>query len=120
MPRRWLQPTSDSLLGRLLARRVRHPEEFGSAVRVVEGEVPGEGARFRYRRSALDPLVVDGAREFTHGAVRMRLAADLAVGRTGVPGARPGHLVWRAHLADGSAVVEIAADVDVAARFGVT
>jgi hypothetical protein len=114
----WVKPGAGSLLGRFFARRQRHPDEFDCAVRVVAGTVDGETDQFRYRRSALDPLVLDDVHELTHGTVRLRLRGFGEPRSVTGLRVRSDHVVWSAELADGSATVELAADVEVTSRLG--
>jgi hypothetical protein len=112
-----VQSSPNSLLGRWLERRRRHPGEIDCAIRVVSGTVEGESARWSYRRSAFDPLVVDGVRVFVHGTTRLRLRFGDEVGVSG-HGVRPRHVVLDAAEADTGAAVQWAGDRGVAAEAG--
>jgi len=117
VPANWFRPGPTSLLGRLLGRRARHPDEFDAAVRVVSGAVDGESVRWRYRRSAADPLVRDGVVTVVHGTVtlRLRFAAEPLPRHSGL---RPQHRAWRATEVVTGAQVELATDVVGAGQLG--
>jgi hypothetical protein len=71
------RPSPGSLLARWLDRARAHPDSFVCGVRVVDGALAGEGSRWRYRRSAVDRLVVDGVIELNHGSdVVLRIRFD--------------------------------------------
>jgi hypothetical protein len=96
----------DSWLGRWFGRR-SSPDQFSCGVRVVAGELPGEGPDWSYRPSALDPT--PGELVLVHGDVRLRLRElidepDVA--------ARPGLRVWRATETVSGAWVQLAARAD--------
>ena len=116
------RPASGTLLDRLLKRKQRHPDEFDCAVRVVEGAVPGESARWRYRRSAVDPLVeqVPMTRQpvitLYHGPeVRLRIRFT-GEQRPGSATLRRYHVIWPGTELTTGARVEVAADVSEADR----
>jgi hypothetical protein len=91
------RPSPGSLLARWLERTASHPDSFVCGVRVVSGVVDGESRRWRYRRSAVDPLVVDGVTVLYHGDRALRLRS-LRFDDRGVDGAaaRPGFVVGSA------------------------
>ena len=68
-------------------------DAFDCGVRVVQGEIAGEGRRWTYRTSALDPLVTNGVVTLNHGPkVALRLSvADLEPGASSGAGVRPFH-----------------------------
>ena len=114
------RPASGSLLGRWLARGVRHPDAFVCGVRVLSGVVPGEGERWRYRRSAVDRLVSAGVITLNHGSqVVLRLRLDVAEDQLATPArTRPGHVVRSAVEQTTGARVAISADVGDIDRLG--
>ena len=117
VPTSWATPSSTSLLGRFLARQARHPDEFDCAVRVVAGELPGEAGRWRYRRSAVDPLMpASDVVTLTHGRVvlRLRFTGDTRP-RSG--SVRSHHRIWPATELTTGALVEVAADAGEEVRF---
>ena len=116
-----MAPSPSSLFGGFLARRARHPDEFDCAVRVLAGSVPGESRRWRYRRSAVDPLMPEwDVVTLTHGNVVLRLSftgetrprCDATFG-----GVRLTHRVWPATEVGTGAELEVAADAGEAVRF---
>jgi hypothetical protein len=106
-----------SWLHRRLAARARHPETFDCGVRVVAGTVGGEGPRWRYRVSAVDPLVADGVVTLHHGPnVALRLLVEpVPAGH----GPRPGYRQLRAVEQQSGAQVRVSVDVGELGRFGV-
>ena len=117
VPKGWTRPSPSSWLGRLLERRARHPDEFDCALRVVSGHVDGESERWRYRRSAVDPLVrADGVVHLNHGTVA-RLQLRFTGPRLTRPGLRQYHVAWPATEVRTGARVEVAADPSEAVRF---
>jgi hypothetical protein len=119
VPGNSIRPTPGSWLDRWLQRRRAHPEEFLCAVRVVAGSVPGESARWGYRRSAVDRFRDGDVVTLNHGdTVRLRLRF------TGeqLPGGgrlRQYHVVWPAVEVGTGARVEVAADAGEAVRLGI-
>ncbi len=112
-----MTPSSTSVLGHVLAKRARHPDEFDCAVRVVAGAVPGEATRWRYRRSAVDPLMLDwDIITVTHGSVVLRLRFT-GENRPRSGSVRVHHRIWPATDVPTGASVEIAADAGEAVRF---
>lgn len=99
---------SDSWLGRWLSRRPS-ANEFDCGVRVVDGELDGEGPQWSYRPSALDSLPVGGEIVLTHGQTRLRLTdVDDEIDQT----ARSGLRVWVATEVESGARVLLAARAD--------
>lgn len=91
LPGNSTRAASGSLLATWFAPQ--HPDSFVCGVRVVAGQLTDEGGRWRYRRSAVDPLVVDGLVTLKHGrraVLRLRLADDE------LPAARPGFVTHAA------------------------
>lgn len=87
-------PPPGSLLARWQERAPR--ESFICGVRVLAGLVPGEGHRWRYRRSAVDPLAIDGVLRLQHGrdsALRIRFDASAADAPGPLAGYRTRHAI---------------------------
>lgn len=115
----WLTPMSDTVLSRLLGRRAHHPDEFECAVRVVSGSIPGESAKWRYRRSAVDPFMPEvDVVTVTHGDVVLRLRFT-GSGQPRNGNVRLHHRVWPAVELTSGARVEVAADAGEAVRLHV-
>lgn len=87
-------PASGSLLATWLERLTPHPDSFVCGVRVRDGALRGERARWRYRRSAVDRLVLGGVVTLYHGKVRLRVRFAGPVGDARPLGVRPGYVVW--------------------------
>ena len=85
-------------------------------MRVVTGSLDGESARWRYRRSAVDPYSPElDVVVLTHGSVVLRLRfTGGEVPRTGM--LRSTHRVWPATELTSGATVEVAADAGEAVR----
>jgi hypothetical protein len=112
----WVTPGEDTVLGRLMTRWQRHEREFECGVRVVSGELPGEHPRWRFRRSAADPLVVDGVVTVNHGAgnaLRLRIDAGSVA-----EGTRPGYVRFTAVEQTTNARVEVSVAPAELERFG--
>ncbi|MDQ6936803.1 MAG: hypothetical protein M3140_03695 [Actinomycetota bacterium] len=105
------------LLDRLRAETPRAAELIECGVRVVTGEVAGEGARWRYRRSAVDPHVGDRVVKVVHGDTRLQLrfGARVVGERWRI---KPGFVVWTAVETASGATVEVAVAATDAARLG--
>jgi hypothetical protein len=120
---RAVRPAPGSVLDRLLRSRQRHPGEFDCAVRVVEGEVPGESARWRYRRSAVDPLLGQDpvtllpVVALNHGPDVRLLIRFTGQQRPGGATLRRYHVIWPGVELTTGARIEVAADVSEADRF---
>ena len=113
----YLRPSAGSWLDRWLNRHVRHPETFLCGVRVVEGRLPGESARWRHRRSAVDPLLAGRVVTLYHGPRRiLRLVPDPDSVRAGGP--HPGSVVVDAVERDSGARVQVSVDPGELVRFG--
>jgi hypothetical protein len=112
-------PAPGSLLHRWLAAHRQHPDSFDCGVRVIAGSVAGEGRRWRYRRSALDPLMTDGVRALNHGT-KVRLYLMLAAGPfvVGAHATRPGHVLLSAAEVGSSAQLQLSVPVGELERFG--
>ncbi len=115
LPANWGRSAPGSLLGRRLSRGA---EEFRCAVRVVEGEVPGESARWSYRSSGVDRFREGGLTTLTHGVgtrLRVRFTAAPQPGRWPL---RAHHFVWPAVEVESGARIEVAAHPDETERLG--
>ena len=104
------------MLGRWLKRHERYDAEFDCGVRVRSGVLAHESDRWRHRRSAVDPLRVDGVVLLNHGTQStLRLRLDDAEPGTG---ARPRHVAVGALEVDTGARVELSFDAADLYRFG--
>jgi hypothetical protein len=115
------RPAPGSVLHRWLRHHAVHPDSFDCGVRVIDGHLVGEGRRWRYRRSAVDPLITDGVRTLNHGTkVRLRLILDTDAFRDRtVGGTRVGHAVLAAVESGSGARVQISVPVSELDRFSV-
>lgn len=110
------------LVARWLRRETPHPDSFDCGVRVVRGAVPGLGSRWQYRRSAADPLILDGVVTLNHGAGRglhLRMEDGWAPHQDR-SGSRVGCVLLRAVEVSSGASVEIAVSRDEVERFGIS
>lgn len=112
-----------SWLEKALARFKHQPGEFDCAVRVISGTVVGETERWKYRRSALDRLVVQDSAAampvltLSHGPdIRLRVVFT-GEHFDGRPPVRQFHAIWPAIVVDTQARIEIAADAGMAEQF---
>lgn len=113
------RPSSGSWIDAWLQRRRRHPDAFTCGVRVVEGTVPGEGGRWRYRESAVDPHSPDGLIVLTHGTdvtLRLRLTEPGELLRTGP---RANHAALAAVEVTTGARVQVSVPLGELGPFGV-
>ncbi|MEP6851145.1 MAG: hypothetical protein ABJA87_00535 [bacterium] len=109
-----------SLAGSLLDRLRAEPaaaELLDCGVRVVTGDVAGEGTRWRYRRSAVDPHLGDRVVFVLHGDTRLYLRFVAPVeGET--RRMKPDYVVWTATETASGAQVEVAVSAEDAPRLG--
>jgi hypothetical protein len=119
-PQNWFNPEPGSVLAKLLDRFAPVPNSFECGVRVVSGALTGEGTRWRYRRSAVDPLVIDGVVELHRGHRSvLRLSVDRhSVAAGGTPG-RPGFVVLAAVERSSGAMVQVSVEPQNLTRFGI-
>jgi hypothetical protein len=104
-----------------LNREPHHPDSFQCGVRVVEGQIGGEGRRWKYRQSAVDRLIVDQVVTLTHGVghvLRLRVAAEWAP-HPDQAGLRVSYAVFRAVEQTSGAMLEITVSQDDLERFGI-
>jgi hypothetical protein len=104
-----------------LERQKRHPDTFDCGVRVRDGSVNGETARWRYRTSAVDQRVSDGIVTLRHGTkitLRLRIDDDPFWHGEG-PRPRHGHAVLAAVDAESGAQLLVSVPPAELVRFGV-
>lgn len=100
------RPSPGSWLAAYLDRHDGQRDTFLCGLRVLSGAVAGETHRWRYRRSAIDALVLDGVHTLHHGSdvtLRLRVDAQLQWDRTG-PRARTGFATVSAAVVGGALV----------------
>jgi hypothetical protein len=119
-PQNWFNPEPGSVLAKLLDRFAPVPNSFESGVRVLSGSVTGESTRWRFRQSAVDPLVIGGVVELRHGRRSvLRLSVDRhSIEASDIPG-RPGHVVLAAVERSSGATVQISVEPQNLTRFGI-
>jgi hypothetical protein len=115
-----LNPAPGSLVERWRRKHAANPDIFECSVRVLQGRVEHEGRRWRRRRSAVDPLSLDGAIALNHGEQsRLRLIiepdpfADRLVRRRGT-----GDVVFCAIERETNALVQVSVRGGELLRFG--
>jgi hypothetical protein len=104
-----------------LERQKRHPDAFDCGVRVQDGAVHGETARWRYRTSAVDQLVSQGIVTLHHGTritLRLRIGSEPFRHEQG-PRPRRGHVVLAAVDAQSGARLQVSFPPAELVRFGV-
>jgi hypothetical protein len=115
------RPSPGSWLANWLERQRPHPDSFVCGVRTIDGTVPGQSQRWRYRRSAVDRLRVGDVLTLHHGAkdtLRLRMDAEPYWPGSG-PRPRPGLTVLVATVVGSGARVMVAVPPGQAVRFGV-
>jgi hypothetical protein len=111
--------TPGSLIERWMSKLQQHPDSFDCGVRVLAGTVAGEGARWQYRRSGADPLIVDHVVHLNHGTrVALRLIVDVGADAPD-DGVRAGHTSLRATDRDSGARLQISVNPGELWRFGI-
>ena len=115
------RPAAGSFLSNWLAKRSPHPDSFDCGIRVVSGVMDGGSARWRYQRSAVDRLILDGIVTVHHGTQQvLQLQIDAtSVDLRGEAGARPGYAVLSATEQRTGAQVRVSVDPGHLERFGI-
>ena len=114
------KPAEGSWLDRIFGSRP-HPDSFVCGLRVLDGTVASESARWKYRSSAVDGLLGDGIVTLHHGTgntLRLRMDSDPTWDGSG-PGPRTGYRVMSASVAGSDARVLLAVPAFHLFRFGV-
>jgi hypothetical protein len=111
------RPSPGSFLDRWLAKRAAHADTFDCGVRVLSGVVVGEGPRWRYRRSATDPLIVRGVVTLYHGP-KITLHLTPEPGADAGPRLRPGHVQLSAVVRGSGARIQVSVPAGDLERFG--
>jgi hypothetical protein len=115
------RPSPGSWLANWLDRQRSHPDTFNCGVRTVDGAVPGESGRWKYRRSAVDRLRLDDVVTLHHGTkdtLRLRMDADPYWQGSG-PRPRQGLIMLVATVVDSGARLVVAVPPGEVVRFGV-
>jgi len=108
-------------LANWLARQRPHPDSFDCGVRTVDGTVPGESHRWRYRRSAVDRLRLGDVVTLHHGTkdtVQLRMDAEPYWQGSG-PRPRQGLIVLVGTVVGSGARLLVAVPPGEVVRFGV-
>lgn len=109
----WRRPAPNTVVARWFARN-RHPDAFVCGVRVLSGTVPGEGPRWRFRPSAVDPFRPDESVSMRHGDVPLTFTVDDDPPR---PATRARHALLTATHDTGC--IELSVPLGDLVRFGV-
>jgi hypothetical protein len=115
------RPYQPRKIAKWLRRDAHHPDSFQCGVRVIDGDVDGEGSRWKYRQSSADRLIIDAVVALTHGAghvLRVRVDPNWTP-HPDQTGDRVGYVIIRAVEETSGASVEIAVSQDELERFGI-
>jgi hypothetical protein len=121
LPSNARRPSPGSWLSNWLEKQQRHPDAFLCGIRVRHGTLPGVSGRWRFRVSAVDPLLADGVVTLHHGTdrtLRLHLDEDPFWPQDGAA-PRPGHTVLIGTEVGSAARVLVSVPHGELVRFGI-